>query len=295
MRLVFLGTPSPATRILEALVSAGHDVALVVSRADKRRGRGNELSPSSVKRRAMELGLPVTHNLDAARSVDAELGVVVAYGRMIPPQVLNELPMINVHFSLLPRWRGAAPVERALLAGDVETGVCIMRLVDALDEGPVYARAVTSIAPRETSTELLARLTEIGAKLVADTLARPLGEPRRQEGASTYAAKLEPLEFELDWSRPAAVLDRLVRVGRAWTTFRGNRLRILEAVPLEAVPVETATDSDAEAYGVLRGDVVRCAIGGLLLLRVQPAGKAAMAATDWMNGAHPEPGEQLGR
>ncbi|MFM7082969.1 MAG: methionyl-tRNA formyltransferase, partial [Actinomycetota bacterium] len=127
-RIVYLGTPEMAVAPLRALVDAGVEVALVVTRADKRRGRGSALSPSPVKALALELGLPVSHELDDATKVGAALGVVVAYGRIIPLRVLSQLPMINVHFSLLPRWRGAAPVERALLAGDDETGICIMRV-----------------------------------------------------------------------------------------------------------------------------------------------------------------------
>src|ERR1700688_651507 len=139
-RLVFLGTPPAAAVALEALVRAGHDVALVVSRVDARRGRGAELAPSAAKRAALALGLDVTERLDDVTTVGAEMGVVVAYGRLIPGRILESLPMVNVHFSLLPRWRGAAPVERAVLAGDTETGVCLMRLEETLDTGPVLDR-----------------------------------------------------------------------------------------------------------------------------------------------------------
>ena len=140
MRLAFLGTPAMAVPPLRALIDAGHDVALVVTRPDAKRGRGSTTSPSPVKSAAIDLGIPVTHTVDDVLALDppAELGVVVAFGRIIKPHVLAELPMINLHFSLLPRWRGAAPVERALLAGDEVTGVCVMDVEEGLDTGAVY-------------------------------------------------------------------------------------------------------------------------------------------------------------
>src|SRR5205807_7717429 len=140
LRLAFLGTPEAAVPPLRALVNAGHDVVLVVTQPDKRRGRGSATMPSPVKAAALELGLPVTERVDDVLDANVELGVVVAFGRLIKPQVLDKVPMINMHFSLLPRWRGAAPVERAILAGDRETGVAIMQLEEGLDTGPVYAR-----------------------------------------------------------------------------------------------------------------------------------------------------------
>jgi methionyl-tRNA formyltransferase len=176
VRLVFLGTPPAAVPPLRALVEAGHDVALVVTRADKRRGRGAELTPSAVKAAA------------------AELGVVVAFGQLIKPHVLAEVPMVNLHFSLLPRWRGAAPVERAILAGDDETGVCVMDVEEGLDTGGIYALERVRVHPHETADELRARLVAIGTPLLLEVLARPggIGEPMPQDGEPTYAAKLTP-------------------------------------------------------------------------------------------------------
>ncbi len=153
-RLVFLGTPDAAVPPLRTLVAAGHDVALVVTRPDKRRGRGGANVPSPVKAAAVELGLTVTDDLGEATGVGAELGVVVAYGRIIPVAVLDQLAMVNLHFSLLPRWRGAAPVERALLEGDAETGVCLMAVEAGLDTGAVYAVEATEIDPEESVDEL---------------------------------------------------------------------------------------------------------------------------------------------
>ena len=219
-RLVFLGTPEAAAAPLRTLVDAGHDVALVVSRADKRRGRGGGLQPSPVKQAALELGLPVTDSLGDAPGAGAELGVVVAYGRIIPVAVLEELPMVNLHFSMLPRWRGAAPVERAILEGDAETGVCLMAVEAGLDTGGIYAEDTTEIRDDETADELRTRLVALGCRLLEKHLAdglHGLPVPRDQVGTPTYAEKIRPGELELDWERAAVELHRVVRVGRAWT------------------------------------------------------------------------------
>ncbi len=149
-------------------------------------------------------------------------------GRLIKPDVLAEVPMVNVHFSLLPRWRGAAPVERAILAGDAETGVCLMELEEGLDTGPVYARAITPIGEEETADELRRRLGDIGTKLLLRSLSTGLGTPVPQAGEPTYAAKVEPAELHLDFSLPAEVVNRTVRVGRSWSTFRAKRLLVPE-------------------------------------------------------------------
>ena len=182
MRLVYLGTPAMAVPPLEALVDAGHQVALVVTGVDKRRGRGAELSPTPVKVCAERLGIPVSHIVDDVLTTDAELGVVVAFGRLIKPHVLVGLPMVNLHFSLLPRWRGAAPVERALLAGDDMTGVCVMAVEEGLDTGGVYATAEVPIGPTTTADELRRELVAVGTELLVDTLATGLGQPVAQAG-----------------------------------------------------------------------------------------------------------------
>ncbi|MSZ87756.1 MAG: hypothetical protein F2585_00275, partial [Actinobacteria bacterium] len=149
-RLAFMGTPDVAVPVLRALVSAGFEIALVVTRPDRRRGRGGELSPSPVKAAATELGLPVTDDLEAVLDAGVDLAVVVAYGRIIPMRILEQVPMVNLHFSLLPRWRGAAPVERALLAGDAVTGVCLMEVAEGLDTGAIYSRCETNIEDSDT-------------------------------------------------------------------------------------------------------------------------------------------------
>lgn len=269
---------------LRALVADGHEVRLVVTRADKRRGRGGALLPSPVKAAAQDLGLPVTDKIDDVIDAGAELGVVVAFGRLIKPHVLDALPMVNVHFSLLPRWRGAAPLERAILAGDAETGVCLMQLEEGLDTGPVYACRTLEIGPEETAAELRARLVDAGTELLIESLRRGLGSPTPQEGEPTYAEKIDPAEHHLDWSRVAIEVHRVIRVGDAWTTFRGKRLKVVRA---------RLSDNGLEP-GALDGPRVGTGDGALELVEVQPEGKAVMPASAWLNGAQPRSDERLG-
>ena len=283
-RLAYLGTPDIAVTPLRALHEAGFDVPVVITGADKRRGRGGDLSPTPVKAAAIDLGLPVAHDLAVLEEVDVDLGVVVAYGRIIPVHVLRQVPLLNMHFSLLPRWRGAAPVERALLAGDAETGVCLMVVDEELDTGAVYRQAVTPIGPADTLTSLRARLVTLGSDLLVEALRTGLGEPTPQQGEVTYASKIAASELEIDWTRPADEIDRLVRLGGAWTTFRDRRLKILT--------VET-TDEPGAAGGI-DGVTVGTAAGSIKLVDVQPEGKAPMTATAWCNGAQPRAGEHLG-
>ena len=291
-RLVFLGTPEAAVLPLRTLVAAGHDVALVVTRPDKRRGRGGAPAASPVKAAALELGLPVTDELGDATGVGAELGVVVAYGRIVPVAVLDRLPMVNLHFSLLPRWRGAAPVERAILEGDAETGVCLMAVEAGLDTGGVYAVEATSIGHEETADELRARLVAIGCRMLETHLVdgrAGLPLPRDQAGNPSYADKVSPHEHELDWSADALHLRRVVRLGRAWTTFRGRRLRVLAAGP------SSDGGDAAPAPGRLRGTEVGAGGGtSLVLLTVQPEGKRPMDADAWLHGVHPGADDRLG-
>ncbi|MEZ5137999.1 MAG: methionyl-tRNA formyltransferase [Acidimicrobiales bacterium] len=285
-RLAFLGTPEMAVPPLEALVAAGFEVALVVTRPDKRRGRRGEPSPSPVKLAALALGLPVSHDVDDAATVGADLGVVVAYGRILRRPLLEQLPMVNLHFSLLPRWRGAAPVERALLAGDERTGVCVMGVEEGLDTGPVYACRELAIRRTSTAAELREQLTGAGSALLVEVLARGLEAPAPQVGEVTYADKLGADDLRLDWSRPAVELDRVVRVGGAWTTFRGRRLKVAAAHPVAA--------PEAAEPGELVADVVATGDGGLQLRRVQPEGKGVLDVAAWRNGARPAEGERLG-
>ena len=286
-RIVYLGTPEMAVAPLEALVANGFEVALVVTRADKRRGRGSELTPCPVKAAATRLGLAVTHSVADSVGVGADLGVVVAFGQLIKPDVLAVLPMINLHFSLLPRWRGAAPVERALLAGDAMTGVCLMQLEVGLDTGGVIDRTAVAIGPHQTADELRRTLVDVGTTQLVDNLRRGLGPVAPQEGDATYAAKLDPAEFAIDWSRSATEIDRLVRLGVAWTTFRGKRLKVLGTAIVEG-------GSHVVAGSMIDPLTVACWQSALRLDRVQPEGKPVMPAVAWANGAHPHFGERLG-
>lgn len=277
MKLAYLGTPAMSVPPLHALVAAGHEVVLVVTRVDKRRGRGGELSPSPVKAAALELGLPVSHSVDDVLSADVELGVVVAFGQLIKPYVLAEVPMVNLHFSLLPRWRGAAPVERALLAGDTETGVCLMQLEEGLDTGPVYSTVVVPIAATTTADELRRELVDVGTAQLVAALAEPLGTPLPQIGEPVDAAKVRPEELRIDWSQAAEQVHRLIRLGGAWTTFRGKRVKVVAAVvgqPVDADPLQQP-------------------LPGLRLVTVQPEGKGPMPFADFVRGARPEAGERF--
>jgi methionyl-tRNA formyltransferase len=242
-----------------------------------------------VKAAAVELGLPVSAKVDDVLTVEAELGVVVAFGRLIKPHVLAHVDMVNVHFSLLPRWRGAAPVERAILAGDAETGVCLMALEEGLDTGDVYACARVAIGSEETAEELRQQLTEVGTELLVTALERgreSLPTPRPQTGEPTYAAKLDPAELHLDWTRPAVELHRLIRVGRAWTTVRGRRLEVVRARVADGVASGTP--------GRLDGPIVATGEGQLELVEVKPEGRGVVPADSWLRGARLADGEVLG-
>lgn len=271
MRLVYFGTPEMAVPPLRALVDAGHDIVRVITRVDKKRGRGGSLSPSPVKAAAHELGLEVSHDPDDILSIDADLGVVVAYGRIIKAHLLDAMPMVNLHFSLLPRWRGAAPVERAILAGDAETGVDVMRLEEGLDTGGIYAEERVTIGDEMTADELRAQLNEVGFRLLVDTLSRPLSDwidtARPQVGEPLYASKLDKTEFEIDWQEAPVDIHRRIRVGGAWTTFRDKRLKIHAA---------------------------RLDDGVLSPVTVQPEGKGPMDFDAWRNGARPATNELFG-
>jgi methionyl-tRNA formyltransferase len=272
VRIVYLGTPADAVPPLRALHAAGHDIALVVTQPDRKRGRGSKLVPSPVKIAAEELGLPVTtpeksrEVVEEVRATGASVGVVVAFGQLLPEALLDTLPLgfVNLHFSLLPRWRGAAPVERAILAGDAETGVDLMVIEKGLDTGAVFARVSTPIRDDETAGELHARLVELGTQLLLDTLPDlPRLEPTPQAGDETYAEKLTVEEFELDPDAPGPELARLVRAGNprpgAWLVYGGKRLKVWR--------------------GHLEGE-------RFVPDEVQPEGKKAMTYEAWLAGHH---------
>ncbi|MEO6123353.1 MAG: methionyl-tRNA formyltransferase [Ilumatobacteraceae bacterium] len=292
-RIVYFGTPEMAVPPLEAVVAAGFDVALVVTRVDKRRGRGSDTAPSPVKAAAQRLLIPVSHRVADALDVGADLGVVVAFGQLIREPILEQLPMVNLHFSLLPRWRGAAPVERALLAGDVTTGVCLMQLDVGLDTGPILDVVEVPIGASQTADELRHVLVEIGSEQLVRNLAAGIGPATPQVGEVTYAAKLDPTEFEIDWSKPAVVIDRFVRLGVAWTTFRGKRLKVISASPVAGDEV-VANFAGADP-GVYTGSLrIGAGQGAIELHVVQPEGKPKMDAKSWANGIQPRLGEHVG-
>jgi methionyl-tRNA formyltransferase len=303
LRLAFMGTPDFAEPTLDALHAAGHVVAAVYAQPPRPAGRGQALRPSPVQARAEALGLAVRTPLRfrdpqtlaefAALGLDA--AVVVAYGQILPQAALDapRLGCVNLHASLLPRWRGAAPVQRAVMAGDAETGVCAMRMEAGLDTGPVYARLATPIGPEETAGELAARLARLGAPLMLDTLAA-LAEGRAvatpQAGEPLYAAKIAKEEGALDWSRPAAALAALTRglspAPGAFTTLAGERLKVLAAQP----------ETGQGAPGVALDDrlLVACGEGALRLTRVQRAGRPAMDAAAFLAGQPVPAGRRLG-
>jgi methionyl-tRNA formyltransferase len=299
MRSVYLGTPAAAVPALAALLDVD-DVALVVTQPDRARGRSSRPVPPPVKLAAQEWGLPIAQPADAAaldaavRSVpDLDVGVVVAYGRILRPEVLaaTRVGYVNIHFSLLPRWRGAAPVERSLLAGDEMTGVSLMHLDEGLDTGPIISVIETPIADDETGGTLTARLSHLGAVLLSDTLpgfmAGSLQPAAQISAGATYAARLRPEEAQLDHGKAATALERLVRAFNprpsAWLTVDGDRLKVLASSVVSSGP----------AAGIIEGvdghPVLGTADGGLRLDVVQPAGKGAQPGTAWLNGRRGAP------
>lgn len=279
-RVVFLGTPEEAAVVLRRLVAGGVEVAAAVTRPDARRGRGPTLTPSSVALAASELSIPVSHDHEATlRANPGLLGVVVAYGRIFRADLLASHALVNVHFSLLPRWRGAAPVERALLAGDPETGVCLMRVASGLDEGDVFDCTVVPIRPSDTAASLRSALAVAGADLLSDRLAGGLGAPTPQRGEPTYAHKITSADRTIDWAEPAEWCLRRVRIGGARAVVEGSDVRVHAAVVVDTV------GDPGRVVGVDRGGVtVACGVGGLRLTRVQPANGRHMDAADWWRG-----------
>jgi len=279
-RLVYLGTPDVAVPPLRELHAAGFDIALVVTRPDKRRGRGGALMPSPVKATAIELGLPVSENVDDVLTTGAELGVVVAFGRIIKPHVLDAMPMVNLHFSLLPRWRGAAPVERAILAGDAETGVGIMQMEVGLDTGPVRLEGRTPIA-RKTAGELTTELAVMGAKLMVEVLADidahpPVSQP---EHGVTYAAKIAKEELRLDFTQGAEAAERQIRAFNppgAWFEIGSERIRVLAADVVEGI---------GKCGEVLDDHLtIACASAAIRPMSVQRAGRGVMSVDELLRG-----------
>ena len=298
-RVIFFGTPEIAVGPLRALVEAGFAVDLVVTGVDKRRGRGSETSPSPVKQAAIELQIPVTHDVadaialvtsSGAISAGRSIGVVVAYGHIISADALHVLPMINIHYSLLPRWRGAAPVERALLAGDEQTGVCIMQVVEQLDAGDILQSATTQISQTDTTATLRSRLGEMANPLLIDVLSNGATTATPQSGDVVVAAKITPVDLEIDWSKPAVVVGRQVRVGGAFTFFNGKRFKVHSL----KVSAEIFISESGNIVVVNNRVLVACGQGVIELVEVQPEGKPRISAEDWKKGARLDAQSRLG-
>ncbi len=284
-RVAYIGTPAIAVYPLLKLVEEGYDIPLVVTGPDKRRGRGSSTSPSDVKREAERLGLNVSSNIDDLVSIDVDLAIVVAFGQLIPKHILDHVQMINIHFSLLPRWRGAAPLERAILAGDTKTGVCIMELEETLDTGGIYRCVEIPIGPNQTLEELREKSVSEGVDLLLQSLEEGLGSPTPQLGEPSYAHKISSSELEIDWGLSSEEILRLVRLGRAWTTVSGSRLRIHSA------KIGSLTNLE---IGQRKGLSVGSCDGTVELLEVQPEGRKKMLAEDWMNGLSEKTNGYLG-
>lgn len=307
MKLVFAGTPRFAAAALDALVSARHDVALVLTQPDRPAGRGMRLAESPVKQLAVRTGIevrqPRTLKDDALQRELAGLGadalVVAAYGLIVPPAVLSipRLGALNVHASLLPRWRGAAPIQRALLAGDATTGITIMQMDAGLDTGPMLLRRETAIRPDDTGGSLHDRLADLGARCIVEALARietgDLTPTPQDEAQACYAAKIDKREAVLDWGAPAADLERRVRafnpVPGAVGVVRGSALKIWRA---------GIAEGKGEPGEVLHvgpeGIVVACGAGALRLESLQRPGGRALAAREFLNAFPLRAGDRFG-
>jgi methionyl-tRNA formyltransferase len=305
VRVLFAGTPPFAAAALSALADAGHDIPLVLTQPDRPAGRGMKLTPSAVKQAALARGLPIyqpsslktPEALEALRAADADVMVVAAYGLILPQAVLD-LPRfgcLNIHASLLPRWRGAAPIQRAILAGDAETGITIMQMGAGLDTGAMLAKTAVPIRDTDTAASLHDTLAEAGANAIVAALAKyPALVPQAQDDSqATYAAKLSKDEAQLDWSQPAGVLARAVRayhpVPGAWTLLEGAPLKIWSAQAVAGVGAAgEVLLADAEHL------VVACGSGALALQEVQPAGSKRMSAAAFLAGRPLSPGTRFG-
>lgn len=291
VRIIFMGTPDFSVTVLDALVAAGHEVCAVYSQPPRPAGRGKKDRPSPVQARAEALGLsvryPVSLRDDAAQAefaaVDADLAIVVAYGLILPQAVLDapKLGCLNIHASLLPRWRGAAPIHRAIIAGDTETGVCIMKMEAGLDTGPVLLSDALAIGETETTGALHDRLSALGADLIVRAITQihtlvPQGQPA--DGV-TYAAKIDKAEARVDWSKSAEDVDRLIRglspFPGAWCDVEGERVKLLGS--------HLAAGQGA-AGQVLEGFTVACGRGAVAITRIQRAGKKPMESVDALRG-----------
>jgi methionyl-tRNA formyltransferase len=291
MRVVFMGSPDFSVPVLESLVAAGHEIACVYCQPPREAGRGQKPRPTPVQARAEALGLPVRHpvSLKGAEAqaefaaLGADVAVVVAYGLILPQAVLDAPARgcLNIHASLLPRWRGAAPIHRAILAGDAETGVCIMKMEAGLDTGPVLLRRRVAIGAEETTGGLHDRLSRLGAEAIVAALAgldALVPVPQPEEGV-TYAAKIDKAEARIDWTRPAVEVDRLIRglspFPGAWCEVAGERMKLLGS---------RLCDGAGAPGQVLGGFRIACGAGAVEVTVVQRPGKRAMAVEEVLRG-----------
>lgn len=292
MKIVFMGTPDFSVPVLDTLVEAGHEIVAVYCQPPRPAGRGKKLRPTPVHARAEELGFDVRHPVSLKgeaeqaefAALNADVAVVVAYGLLLPQPVLDapKHGCLNIHASLLPRWRGAAPIHRAIMAGDAETGVCIMQMEAGLDTGPVLSRTVTSIGAEETTAQLHDHLSQIGARAIVHALAdldQLIPEPQPEMGV-TYAKKIDKAEARIDWTKPAIEIDRQIRglspFPGAWCEIDGQRVKLLGS---------RLTDGKGQPGEVLSDDLtVACGEGVVQLLRLQRAGKAAQDADVFVRG-----------
>jgi methionyl-tRNA formyltransferase len=309
VRVLFAGTPETAVSSLSAILDSRHDVVAVLTRPDAPAGRGRKFSPSRVAQLAADAGIEVLKPqrpkdpVFVARltEIRPDCATVVAYGGLLPRAVLSvpKHGWVNLHFSLLPAWRGAAPVQHAILAGDEVTGASTFQIEEQLDAGPVYGVVTEQVRPTDTAGDLLSRLAHSGAKLLVATLdgiedGTIVAHPQPTDGIS-WAAKLTVADAEVDWSAPALRVDRLLRACTpdpgAWTTFRGERLKLR---PVRLNP-ETTDLAAGEVRASREGVQVGTGSHAVLLGEVQPEGRRGMPAADWARGARFNPGERLGR
>ena len=289
MRVIFMGTPDFSVPALRAL-AARHQIVAVYSQPPRAAGRGQKPRPSPVQRAAEELGLttrtPATLRDPAERAdfaaLDADVAVVVAYGLILPQVVLDapRLGCLNIHASLLPRWRGAAPIHRAIMSGDAETGVAIMQMEAGLDTGPVLAEARTLIGAQDTTADLHDRLSAMGADLIVATLDRlPLPAVPQAAKGVTYAAKIDKSEARIDWTRPAEVIDRQIRAlspfPGAWCMVEGERIKLLRS---------RLAPGAGQPGQVLSGFTIACGTGAIEVLEAQREGKRPMPAAEVLRG-----------
>ena len=309
MRIAFMGSPDFAVPALRALHAAGHEIACVYAQPPRPAGRGQKETPCPVHRAALELGLPVrtparvkrdTAEHAAFAALDLDVAVVAAYGLILPKAMLDapRRGCLNIHASLLPRWRGAGPIQAAILAGDAETGITIMRMEEGLDTGPMLLREATPIGPRMTTPEVHDALAAIGARLILRALdENPAPVPQPESGV-TYAPKIAKEDGRLDWTAPAEALDRRIRALTPWPGcffhHGAEVIRVLAAEPTEGQGAPgTVLDAPARAGGE-SGPVIACGTGALRLLRLQRAGRAALPAPDFLRGYALPPGGVVG-